>query len=220
MDAAGNAYVAGTALSGDHGFPTVNPAFPPAAGNAFLLKFNPSGTALLFSTRFGGDSTTTPKAIALDSWGNAYVVGTTFSTNFPTTEGAFQRSRGGGWDAFVMKFNAAGTAVLYSTHLGGSGYDEARAIAVDPCGNAYIGGYTNSANFPSVRPLQTSYAGVYEDAFVTHLNAGGTALVYSTTLGGQEREEVGQRSGPGCGLDPSRGRWHCFQEFPHNVVSL
>src|SRR5437879_12093989 len=94
---------------------------------------------------------------------------------------------GGYTDAFVSKLDAAGSALLYSTYLGGSARDAASGIAVDGAGRAYVTGLTRSANFPTVNPLQAAYGGGEGDAFVTKLNATGTALVYAHYLGGTSR---------------------------------
>ncbi len=123
----------------------------------------------------------------MDSSGNAYVVGGTDSNNFPTTAGAVQTTLGGGSDAFVSKLNSGGSALVYSTYLGGSS-DEAKngnGIAVDSSGDAYVTGDTASSDFPTTAgAFQTIYAVNIFDAFVTKLNSGGSALVYSTYLGG------------------------------------
>ena len=103
----------------------------------------------------------TGAAIAVDTAGNAYVTGYTTSTDFPTTAGAFQTTFGGGNDdAFVTKLNPTGTALVYSTYLGGTGYDQGAAIAVDTAGNAYVTGYTDSTDFPTTAgAFQTTYGG-------------------------------------------------------------
>src|SRR5207245_7769595 len=126
---------------------------------------------------------TTARGVVVDAVGNAYVSGDTLSTNFPTTPGAFQAANAGGSDVFVTKLNAAGSALIYSTYLGGSSNDEGNGIAVDDSGNAYVTGDTYSSNFPTASPFQAAYAGSI-DAFVTKLNAAGSALPYSTYLGG------------------------------------
>jgi hypothetical protein len=182
VDAAGNAYVTGFTSSSN--FPTTPGAFQTTYGggfdNAFVTKVNPMGTALIYSTYLGGSSMDLGNAIAVDAAGNAYVTGHTSSSNFPTTPGAFQTHLSGA-NAFVTKLNAAGAAPVYSTYLGGSGFDEGRGIAVNAAGNAYLTGNTGSSNFPTTPgAFQTVPGGV----FVTKLNAGGTALVYSTYLGG------------------------------------
>src|SRR6202011_388411 len=106
----------------------------------------------------------------------------TYSSNFPVTLGAYQTIGGGDSDAFVTKIDASGDALLYSTLVGGSGHDDARGIAVDQAGNAYVTGYTTSTNFPTLNAAQASNGGG-QDAFVSKLNASGSALVYSTYLG-------------------------------------
>jgi len=149
---------------------------------------------LAYSTYF--PSPTQPNAIAVDSWGNAYLTGSSGS-GFPTTQGAFQTKVKQKYEvsAFVFKLNASGTAVVYSTFLGGSGnfvftnegyaldLDLAQAIAVDGSGNAYLGGYTASSDFPVTNGSANRTPG-QATGFVAELNSTGTALVYSTYLGG------------------------------------
>src|SRR5262249_6285512 len=118
----------------------------------------------------------------------AYVTGETTSIDFPVVN-ALQSSRGGGIDGFVLKLNAAGSALLYSTYLGGSGDDHAEAIAIDAAGAAYVAGSTNSTNFPTVTPVQATNAGAV-DAFVAKLSASGSSLVYSTYLGGSDADDA------------------------------
>ncbi len=182
IDSSGNAYVAGQTASSN--FPTASPkqaAFGGGSTDAFLAKINPGGTALVYSTYLGGIGTDAAFGVAVDSSGNATVAGQTDSTNFPTAV-AIQTSLSGPNDAFVTKFNSTGSAFVYSTYLGGSGIDAANGVAVDSSGNAYVTGYTTSANFPTLSPLQAANGGG-EDAFVTKLSTTGT-LVYSTYLGG------------------------------------
>ncbi len=143
---------------------------------------------LAYSTYLGGSSNNYPSGIAVDTAGSAYVVGYTQSTNFPT-DSAYQSTYQGGWDAFVTKLAATGSALVYSTYLGGSGYDQANGIAVDATGSAYVVGDTQSANFPTMSPFQSTLQGS-ENAFVTKLAPAGNALVYSTYLGGS-REDIG-----------------------------
>jgi len=188
VDQAGAAYVTGYTSSAN--FPTAN-ALQPAYGNgnddAFVVKLNPSGSALVYSTYLGGTSDDYGYGIAVDQAGAAYVTGHTRSTNFPTAN-ALQPASGGGDDAFVVKLNPSGSALVYSTYLGGSGYDEGTGIAVDQAGAAYVTGATSSANFPTANALQPANGG-YADAFVVKLNPSGSALVYSTYLGGIAQEE-------------------------------
>jgi hypothetical protein len=146
--------------------------------------------ALSYSTFLGGSDT--GYAIAADAAGNAYVTGTTNSPTFPITSGAFQPGLLGASNAFVSKLNSLGTALVYSTYLGGGGDDTGYAIAVDTNGDAYVTGNTTSSDFPTTPgAFQKAFAGgcysgnlLCGDAFVTEINPTGTALVYSTFLGG------------------------------------
>src|SRR5262249_31748397 len=122
--------------------------------------------------------------IALDSSGDAVVAGITYSPNFPTTPGAFQRTPGGDADGFVTELNAAGSGLVYSTFLGGSGGDGGTGITVDGGGHAYVVGLTNSPNFPTTAGAFQTVKAFYYDAFVARLNADGSQLEYSTFLGG------------------------------------
>ncbi len=190
VDGAGNAYVTGVTRSTD--FPTMNPLQPVNGGgnDAFVAKLNPTGSALVYSTYLGGSGEDDGYGIAVDSAGNAYVTGLTLSTDFPTIN-PLQPANGGGQDAFVTKINAAGSALVYSTYLGGSGNDAAKSIAVDSAGNAYVTGITLSTNFPTMNPLQSANNGGGGDAFVAQLNPTGSTLIYSTYLGGSG-EDVGE----------------------------
>jgi hypothetical protein len=184
VDASGNVYVTGFTSSTD--FPTTAGAYrTTSSGNedAFVFKLNSSGV-LVYSTYLGGSGRDFATAIAIDVSGNAYVTGYTSSTNFPIVADAVQASYGGGYnDVFVTKLNPTGTALVYSTFLGGIADDTASSIAVDPAGNAYLCGETNSSNFPVSSPLQAANAGG-QDAFVAKLNPAASALVFSTYLGG------------------------------------
>jgi hypothetical protein len=183
VDASGNAYVAGATQSSN--FPTVSPIQPRLNGpqNAFVAKLSPTGNGLLYSTYLGGGVKDDGYAIAVDGSGSAYVVGDTASTDFPVVnpiQGAFG---GGTWDGFVSKLNPAGSALIYSTYLGGNGDDYPTEIAVDTPGSAHVAGFTSSTNFPTVNPVQSANMGSY-NAFITNINSAGSALVYSTYLGG------------------------------------
>lgn len=185
VDTAGSAYVTGQTYL--EGFPTVNAIQPTSRGfgEAFVSKFNPGGTALVYSTYLGGGDNESGRSIAVDGAGNAYLTGPTASTNFPTRN-AIQPVKSGYEDAFVTKINAAGSALVYSTYLGGSSpdgnYDS--NIAVDGAGNAYVAGNTDSSDFPVVDPIQATFHGFDSDAFVAKFNSQGTTLLYSTYLGG------------------------------------
>ncbi|WP_163538970.1 SBBP repeat-containing protein [Gracilibacillus sp. YIM 98692] len=189
VDPIGNAYVAGVTPS--NMFPTTLGAFQTVYGgsvfDAFVTKFNPTGSALVYSTYLGGTGGDEGNGIAVDAAGNAYVTGETTSPNFPTTPGAFDTTFNGSFDAFVTKLNPAGSALVYSTFLGGTELDEGNGIALDSDGNAYVTGFTNSPNFPTTPgAFDTSLSG--SDAFVTKLNSAGSALIYSTYLGGSGGE--------------------------------
>lgn len=187
VDPLGNAYITGTTDSAD--FPTTPSAYQSAhAGqdDVFVVKLNPSGSGLVYSTYLGGSGNDEAANITIDSLGNAYVTGDTTSLNFPVTPGAFSTTYNGGFsDVFVTKLNAAGSDLIFSTYLGGNGDDEGFGIAVDVSGNVYVVGSTTSFNFP-VTPaaFSTTYNGGITDAFVSKLNATGTGLIFSTFLGG------------------------------------
>jgi hypothetical protein len=239
VDAAGNAYVTGWTNSLD--FKTTLGAFQPIFGglpaiglsvtpireiggpDAFVTKFNPTGSALVYSTYLGGIKTDVGYGIAVDAAGNAYVTGQTGSAlisernvfmecpngpqecainNFPTTPGAFQTVPGGTTspeDAFVTKLNPTGSALVYSTYLGGNGDDRGLGIALDSGNNAYVTGRTGSSTFPTTPgALRTTTTDFAYDAFVTKLNPTGSALIYSTLLGGR-----GDDRGLGIAVNPA-----------------
>src|SRR5438876_470157 len=148
-------------------------------------KYDPSrpliiDPVLIYSTYLGGSSFDVAVGIAVDAAGNAYVTGDTFSSNFPTTAGAFQTTLDGFLAAFVTKLNPTGSALVYSTYLGGSAFDEGLGIAVDAAGNAYVTGDTTSTDFPTTTGAFQATAGGALDAFVPKIDVSGTALVYST----------------------------------------
>jgi hypothetical protein len=191
VDGSGSAYVTGSTSSSN--FPTPPGALDTSSnGNddAFVTKLGASGSALSYSTYLGGASYDQAQGIAVDGSGSAYVTGYTSSSNFPTPPGALDTSSNGNDDAFVTKLGASGSALSYSTYLGGASYDQARGIAVDGSGSAYVTGYTSSSNFPTTAgALDTSQNGG-DDAFVTKLGASGSALSYSTYLGGGSYEQA------------------------------
>jgi glucose/arabinose dehydrogenase/photosystem II stability/assembly factor-like uncharacterized protein len=201
-DRAANMYVTGYTWSAD--FPTVSPLQPALHPNgrgvprdAFVSKIDPTGTRLVYSTYFGGDDVDSGYGIAVDAAGSAYVTGLTYSADLPVVN-ALQTARRGIDDAFAVKLNPAGSALVYSTYLGGSGGDEGRGIAVDAAGRAHIAGTTYSNDFPLANAWQSARRGVPQnpDVFVSKLDASGMSFVYSTYLGGTGVEE-----GHGIALD-------------------
>jgi Beta-propeller repeat len=183
-----NVYAVGSTSSTN--FPAKNP-LQSSVGGGFVTKLNSSGSALLYSTYLGGSGdSVNAVAVAPASPNNAYVTGATTSASFHTTPGAFQTTYGGISDAFVTVINPAGSAYVYSTFLGGSGFDAGDGIAVDSSGNAYVTGETQSSTdfHTTTGALQATFGGGTSDAFVTKLSPSGTGasdLVYSTFLGGE-----------------------------------
>jgi hypothetical protein len=186
VDSSGAAYVTGGTWSTD--FPTVNPIQGYGGDeDAFLCKISANGSALVYSTYLGGSGQDGGSGIAVDSSGNAYVIGSTLSSDFPAVN-AFQPANHTPMygTAFVAKLNSAGSALVYSTYLGGSTMELGAGIAVDTSGNAYLTGATWSTNFPTVNPMQAANNSKYggSNAFIAKMNPAGSALVYSTYLGG------------------------------------
>jgi uncharacterized protein (TIGR03437 family) len=237
VDSSGNAYIAGVTDSSTFPV-TPGAFQPAAknnlASNAFVTKLNPAGSALVYSTFLGGSGAGVfsigpaviqgdgASGLVVDSAGNAYITGFAYSTDFPVTAGAFQSTNkaavppgpGGVFPSynrstpFVTKLNATGTALLYSTYLGGSGgnsynSDTATALAVDGSGNAYVTGRAYSTDFPvtagAFQPTNRAQANSAFDVFVTKLNSAGTALVYSTYLGGSGVAASGSGNPPASG---------------------
>ncbi len=186
LDSSGNIYVAGGTYSAD--LPVVAALQNTNAGNqdAFVMKLNSSANSIIYATYLGGSGTVTGEqanGIAADANGNAYVTGVTNSANFPVTAGTVQTAYDGSQDAFVTKINPTGSALVYSTYLGGSSFDWANGIGLDPAGNVYIAGYTSSYDFPITGTIQPTLNGLY-NSFVTMLNTTGGVLVFSTYYGG------------------------------------
>src|ERR1039458_5468936 len=188
FDGSGNAYVTGETASTN--LPVVGGVTPNTLHgtfNAFVTKIAANGSSLIYSTYVGGNATDIAYGIAVDASGDAFVDGTTTSTDFPTTSGVFQKTLapGAAANAFVFELNPTGSSLTYCTYVGGGGSDTALGIALDGSGNAYIVGQTSSSNFPTVNPpLQGHVTGSTGSGFVTKLNSSGAALVYSTYLGG------------------------------------
>jgi len=192
VDGSENAYVTGRTNSTN--FPTKNPYRDgPTLGpdDAFVAKIDTtqSGpTSLIYSTYLGGNNNDEGHGIGVDGSGNAYVTGYTQSNNFPT-KNPLQGLTLGGSDAFVTKLNTTGSALIYSTRLGGGADDNGYGITVDSLGNAYITGNSRSTDFPTLNAYQGSFQGGNYDAFITKLNTAGTGLFFSTYLGGSDSDE-------------------------------
>lgn len=189
VDGAGNAYVTGWTMSAN--FPTKNALYPGVSGDtsqlaAFVAKLNTTASgeaSLVYSTYLGASVGNKGLSIVADSTGNAYVTGSTKGV-FPTTPNAFQPARPPSccpFDVFVTKLNPTGSALLYSTFLGGSAAEEGLGIAVDTLGNAYVTGNTQSTNFPTVNAFQTTKRGG-SDVFVAKLDTTASLPVYSSTV--------------------------------------
>jgi hypothetical protein len=202
VDGAGNAYVAGETEASN--FPTTAGAFDRTINGAFdtfVTKFNATGSALVYSSYLGGSAVEFPSRVAVDTSGNLFFAGSTSSTNFPTTAGAFDRTQNGAFDVFVTKLNAAGSALVFSTFLGGSGFDSAGGLGIDSAGNSYVSGGSGSVDFPTT-PGAFDTLPDGSDAFVTKLNPAGSALIYSTVLGGTDAEGASSLA-----LEPSGSVW-------------
>ncbi|HEY6187057.1 MAG TPA: SBBP repeat-containing protein [Pyrinomonadaceae bacterium] len=198
LDTSGNAYLTGQTISSL--FPVTAGAFQTSCASCaalkadgFVTKLNPQGTALIYSTYLGGSQADVSNGITIDGSGNAYVTGQTESTSsstipFPTTLGAFQTT--GTLNAFVTKLNTNGSALIYSTYLGGSVKDQGNSIAVDAVGNVYVTGLTRSSDFPLVNPVSSVPAPGTDNVFISALNQAGSALLFSTFFGRGEGRKI------------------------------
>ena len=229
VDGSGAAYVAGSTLSYD--FPTTPGAFATTYGqggfDAFVAKLDPTGSDLVYATFLGGDKDECNSggfpfvycSIAVDGNGNAYIAGLTSSADFPTTLGALQQTAGGGKDMFVTELNASGSALVYSTYLGGTRDEYGYDVAIDADGNAYVTGASGSLDFPTT-------AGAYDtttiggDAFIAKLSPAGSTLVYSTLVGGDDDLD----SGRAIATDESGNAYvtgvTCSDDFPTTPGAL
>jgi MYXO-CTERM domain-containing protein len=195
VDTAGSAYVTGrvpVSVNAAGRFPTTTGAFQttcPIGVHGYVAKLTPAGDALVYATYLhstGANHNEDMTGIAVDSAGSAYVVGSTDAATFPTTVGAYQTASAGSNDTLVVKLNAAGSALAYSTYLGGTSADIGRAIALDAAGDAFVAGYTSSTDFPTTTdaPEQTYPGASSYDAFAARLDAAGAVLTWGTYLGG------------------------------------
>jgi hypothetical protein len=201
MDGEGSIYMAGESMGG---LPTrantITNQFNGGArerGDAFVAKFDATGTNLLYLAYIGGRGQDAALSLAVDTAGNAFLSGFTDSTNFPVVQALFPSITGKRYptldyfppDAFVTKLGPTGTNIVYSTYLGGEWLDAGRSITVDAVGNAYVVGYTTSTNFSTrnVEPALTNLNGG-TDAFVAKIDPSGTNLIYSFYLGGTNED--------------------------------
>jgi hypothetical protein len=173
VDSTSSMYLTGATASPD--FPTKQPLQPRLGGgeDVFVTKLTAAGDALVYSTYLGGqdrnDFGDSGNSIAVDALGNAYVAGSTASSNFPTKHPLQSTFGGGDEDAFVAKLTVTGDALVYSTYLGGSEIDAVLRMALAPSGDVYVAGWTTSVNFPTVHPLQRVKAGGFSDIFVAKI---------------------------------------------------
>jgi hypothetical protein len=222
VDASGNAFVAGQAQTRD--FPTTPSAFQPVnnAGTAgFVTKLNAGGSALIFSTLLSGSANDGVQSIAIDTTGNVYAAGTATSANFPITPGAFQSvcqncDPLGYSVGFISKLKADGSALIFSTFLGGSNGDQLNGLAIDSNGNSYVAGKTASSDFPITADARQTQCGQSTarcngDAFITEMNASGSGLIYSTYLGG-----IGEDAATALALDSSNSIYLAGYTFSTN----
>jgi hypothetical protein len=203
VDNAGNIYVTG--LTGSVDFPTTPGAFDRLCGSdgtckrqpsdmagtwdAFVIKLTPGGRSLTYSTFLGGRDSDQPTAIAIDGLERAVVTGYTFSTDFPTTAGAFQTGNAGGYDAFVSRLSTDGSRLESSTYFGGADSDIAYGIAADSTGDVFFGGWTMSGNFPVRNAMRPAIVGDPAEGFLARMDAAG-AVVFSTYIGGSMWDQV------------------------------
>jgi Beta-propeller repeat len=195
VDEYGHVYLTGSAVSND--FPTRDALQPDHAGGVidlFIATLKADGSSLIYSTYLGGGGIERGNELAIDGEGNAYVTGYTDSTDFPTKDPLQPHPAGGNGDLFIAKLKADGSSLIYSTYLGGSGFEEGNDLVIDRAGNAYVTGATDSPDFPTKNPLQPALGGGgtgggMNDAFVAKLGRNGTALLYSTYLGGDGEDE-------------------------------
>jgi len=185
LDDEGNIYVGGLTNSSD--FPTTTGAFDETANgdmDLFLLKIDPTGTKLEFSSLVGGSDADLFRGLDVDDNGYVYASGETNSSDFPTTNGTFDETHNGDFDIFLLKMEANGSSLVYSTFVGDVGADIGAGVEVDGSGNSYVAGYTNSTSFPTTAGAYDRSHDDHNDVFAFKMNPAGTNLVYSTFIGG------------------------------------
>ncbi len=202
LDSSGRACLAGETSSED--FPTANPyqASLNSSWDITVTRFSSSGSTIIYSTYLGGSDIDGTRGICLDSAGRAYLAGYTASSDFPT-QNSYQAGHGGGaFDSIALCLSSSGSSLIYSTFLGGSGYERGYGIALDSADRACLTGRTESPDYPTLNPYQASLAGTDPDVFLSSLSSSGSALVYSSYLGGS-----GEDYGRSISLDSAGGAW-------------
>lgn len=203
VDSTGNVYVAGYTSSANFLLTTIG-APSTNANHAFVAKLDPTGSSLVYADYVGGNGEDYGVGLALDSASNVYLTGSTTSSNFPVVD-AYQAVEPGSYSGFVTKISVDGSSLLYSTYLGGNGFDQPAGIAVDTLGEAYVAGGTTSQNFPVINAYQAAalanQGGLYGNyGFLTKFAANGSSLIYSTFFAGNTN--IVQNCGNPCWPTP------------------
>ncbi len=221
IDTSGNAYVVGRVDSSSFNFPTTPGSFAATyRGGDFdgvVFKLNAQGNALAYSGFLGGEENDSTEGVTVDSAGNAYVTGGTKSIGFPTSVSAYQPTRAGDTDAFLAKINPAGSALLYSTYLGGSGTDRGSGVVIDSSGNAYVAGFTSASDFPTADAFQNSFGGSF-DAFVAKFDtngSGASSLLFCSYFGG-----IGDDKAYGLAIDSGASNVYLVGQTSSNNLPL
>jgi len=208
VDSEGNVYLTGWTSAYD--FPTTPGAFDSSFNgggheyfiDAFATKLDASGSNLLYSTYIGGNKDEWGNGLCIDDWGNCYIVGVTYSSNYPVTAGAFDTSHNGGiGDGFITKVNPTGTALVFSTYFGGSQWEEASSIVIDDEQNVYISGHTESEDLPTTPGAYSPNYNDEQDGFISKFDTTCSTLLYSTFLGGSKEDSCDYDGGDGMTID-------------------
>lgn len=233
LDGQGSAYVAGSTAS--RNFPVTNNAWQTTFRGgtlqqpftAFLAKFSPTGERLVYSSLCGGSAQDAARAVAVDAQGQAWVAGTTTSSDFPMRN-ALLPVLPGAQAGFFVRFNADGSSLLSSSYFGGRSLTSIQTVALDGHGNVYLGGSTNSPDLATRNAFQSTYGGGESDGWVARLNSAGNEIAFCTLLGGSEADAVTDLAVDGGGLltvvgqtasanfptrnslQPYAGRWDAF----------
>ncbi len=213
LDSEGCVYLAGQTLSPN--FPLANAYQASLAGSydAYITSFSSAGSSLRYSTYLGGNLSDEARGIRVGTDRAAYVVGITESSSFPTAN-PYQHSLNAYEDTFVSCLGSTGSSLIYSTYLGGGGNEKAYAVAVASSGSAFVTGYTQSLNFPTVNPYQASFA-LQADLFIAQFESSGSALAYSTYLGGIDADK-----GYAIALDGAGRAWVGGDSFSADFPTL